>query len=127
MKMNSILGNTNKNPGPGNYHYNYSTLSDIKYSFTTGVRSDKNKLKDKELELIGPGKYKVVEGISKNGKYNNSKFKTYGIPIMNPLSNKSVSPDRQCIIIIILSLYYYSSNTKLFQKLFSYILLIIIL
>jgi hypothetical protein len=101
MKINSILGNINKNPGPGNYNYNYSTLSDIKYSFTSGVRNDENRLKNKELELIGPGKYKVEEGISKNGKYVISKFKTYGIPVMNPLSVKSVSPDNHGKLICI--------------------------
>ena len=57
MKMNSILGNMNQNPGPGNYHFNHSTLSDIKYT----IRSKGNDgLFSKENNVPGPDKYQQI-------------------------------------------------------------------
>jgi hypothetical protein len=38
----------------------------------------------------GPGKYESISGINEKGKFPISKFKSYGVAIINPTPNNSV-------------------------------------
>lgn len=81
VKNNSIFQFQSKNPGPGTYR-SRSTLSDIRYSMrpktNNGFLSMLNKV------APGPGTYEKYDSISKSGKFVTSKFRTYGITIINP-------------------------------------------
>ncbi len=61
------------------------------------------------IKTPGPGKYESVSGISEKGKFPISKFKSYGVAIINPLPNNSVKGLNGIILYYIynISLFYY--------------------
>lgn len=61
----------------------------------------------------GPGKYESIPGLNEKGKFPISKFKSYGVAIINPMPNNSVKT---------LNGIYYLLNIFSFIHLFTYLL-----
>jgi hypothetical protein len=78
--------NLKTTPGPGEYT-KPSSLSNIRYSMRQ--KSPKGFI-GPILTTPGPGKYESISAINKENKFTTSKFKTYGVAIINPKHNNDV-------------------------------------